>query len=196
MRRMIDGGVQCYEMKDKEYRKKGEVNILVDRSGSMEGPRMVFARAMAMVALTKAFKERRRCALTLFSGEDSYVSQMVKAGDRPALYEAIRLLGERCGGGTDLEGALLHSANVLGSLKNADTTLITDGAFRVGEPSKEAIARIKANDSRVFVVKIGSTHQEMEWANGYWTLRSEEGLNAETAATILTAIDNQKETTT
>jgi uncharacterized protein with von Willebrand factor type A (vWA) domain len=131
------------------------MNILADRSGSMEGEPMVWMRAVAACALLQAVDQKRRAILTLF--DDKAVSVIVEPRTaKRDLADALKLLAESTRGGTNIEGALVYSGGMMSAKMRdtADTLLITDGIFNT--PGSRAIGAVRTGGARVHLVGVGS----------------------------------------
>jgi len=171
--------LQVWELKDEQPRNRGDVLVLVDRSGSMDGARMTFARALALCTVMRAVKDNRRAILTMFAGSGDVESLTILPGDEPGLRNAIALLSRSADGGTDVAGAIRHAVGQLPNLRSPDTLLITDGQF--AEPDAATVAPMKANGGRVVVVTLGF-EQAIGFADEVVAL---ETTNATDAANVL-----------
>ncbi len=125
MRRLYDGSVLCWEMRGEDTANDGDLVIAVDRSGSMSGAPMVWARALAAASLLGALKARKRVALLLFDGKTEVVAVDGKRGLKPAL----KALGRRAGGGTNIVNALAQVKAASANLRDPDVLVVSDGIF-------------------------------------------------------------------
>ncbi len=105
---------------------KGPLVVLLDKSGSMDGPRDIWATALALALLDQAQRERRPFALVCFDYRVK-AEFVVKPGE--PLPEAA--LFTSCAGGTEIADAVNRGLELIqqnqGQLKKADLVLVTDG---------------------------------------------------------------------
>lgn len=135
MRNLVERSALQYQLVGNEPLGKGPIVVLLDKSGSMDGPRDVWATALALALLEEAQRARRVYALL---GFDYCVKHevVVKPGDQfpsEALFTA-------CAGGTEIGVAVARGLelirNNIGHLKRADIVLITDGGSDTGMAAK------------------------------------------------------------
>ncbi len=103
---------------------RGPFIVCVDTSGSMGGFNENCAKAFCLALMRIALADNRRCFVTLFStGQVSYELTAIDG-----IEQAIRFLGQRFRGGTDLAGCIGHLAEKLGSSdwRDADAVVISD----------------------------------------------------------------------
>ncbi len=105
---------------------KGPLVVLLDKSGSMDGPRDVWATAVGLALLDQAQAERRAFALL---GFDARVKFEAVVQPRDALPEEGLFVS--CCGGTDIAAAVARGIEIIrthpGALCKADIVLVTDG---------------------------------------------------------------------
>ena len=101
---------------------KGPMVVCIDTSGSMQGAPEKIAKAVALYMATMAKKEKRNCYLINFS------SSIETLDLSKSTRELIPFLQESFHGGTDVEPAILHGAELMGkdNYKNADLLVISD----------------------------------------------------------------------
>jgi len=102
------------------------VVVLLDKSGSMEGEKDIWATAVALALLAVAHRQRRPFALLAFESIVRFEVVVEPGGDLPD--EAL-FVG--CGGGTDIGAAVGRGLDIIaerpGVMRKADVVLITDG---------------------------------------------------------------------
>jgi len=109
---------------------RGDVYVLLDKSGSMSGEKMNWARAVAIALLVKARSARRRFQLRFF---DSIVYDVIEVGGRAKprhLAEVLRRVATvKASGGTNITAALARAVEDIeaSSRGRSDIVLITDG---------------------------------------------------------------------
>jgi Mg-chelatase subunit ChlD len=126
MRSFVERTAMQYQLVGNEPLGKGPLVVLLDKSGSMDGPRDVWATALTLALLDQAHRERRVFALLAFDYHVKFEA-IVKPGEplpEKALFTA-------CAGGTDIATAMLRGLTIIGTnegaMKKADIVLITDG---------------------------------------------------------------------
>ena len=122
-----------------ESQPRGPFIVCVDTSGSMGGINEEYAKAFCLALMRIALADSRRCYITLFS--TGMVSYELTAPS--GLEQAIRFLGQRFRGGTDLVACLSALADKLDTppWRDADAVVISD--FIAQRLPEELIARIK-----------------------------------------------------
>jgi uncharacterized protein with von Willebrand factor type A (vWA) domain len=105
---------------------KGPLVVLLDKSGSMDGDKDIWATAVSLALLEVAQRQRRTFALLAF---ESMVRDEQIVGPGDALPE--QALFTATGGGTEIGLALRRGLELIaehpGVLKKADVVLVTDG---------------------------------------------------------------------
>jgi Mg-chelatase subunit ChlD len=137
---------------------KGPLVVLLDKSGSMDGPRDVWATVVALALLDQAQRERRAFALLGFDGRVKFEA-MVQPSD--ALPEEGLFVS--CCGGTDIAAAVARGLEIIrthpGDLRKADLVLVTDGGSDAG-----AAAALRESAAALGVTILGlGIGVEREW---------------------------------
>ncbi len=105
---------------------KGPLVVLLDKSGSMDGPRDIWATALTLALLDQAQRERRAFALVAFDYRVKFEA-VVRPGE--PLPEAALFTG--CAGGTEIADAVNRGLELIQEhqcqLRKADLVLVTDG---------------------------------------------------------------------
>ncbi len=115
----------------------GPLYVLIDKSGSMEGDKIRWAKATALALFLRSRIERRPFYIRFFDSEPFSIIR-VRANAKPN--EVLKLLEYlarvRSGGGTDISKAIITACNdiVKHGVKNvSDIVLITDGEDRIAK---------------------------------------------------------------
>ncbi len=139
----------------------GAIYVLLDKSGSMSGIKIDWARAVALALFLKARGSRRRFFVRFF---DSTVYDLVSVGRRIRRSDVLRLvkyLGTvKSSGGTDITGAISRAVEDLrsGRVKGvSDIVLITDGEDKLSLHVIEGI--LGSADVRLHVVAVGGDNE-------------------------------------
>jgi uncharacterized protein with von Willebrand factor type A (vWA) domain len=158
LKSIIERQAMQYQLIGNEPLGKGPLVVVLDKSGSMDGPRDIWATALALALLDQAQRERRRFALLGFDYHVKFEA-IVKPGD-PLPEEA---LFTACAGGTEIGVALSRGLELIGEnqgpLKKADVVLITDGG---SDPSSAEKLRAQAFALGVTILGLG-IGVEREW---------------------------------
>jgi len=126
LRSLLERQVLQYELSGSETLGKGPLVVLLDKSGSMDGPRDMWATALSLALLDHARHERRMFALLGFDGSVKFETVVKPGGPLPedGLFIA-------CGGGTEIAAAFARGLDIIrthpGALRKADIVLVTDG---------------------------------------------------------------------
>lgn len=153
MRSLLERQLLQYQLTGTDTLGRGPIVIVLDKSGSMDGPRDIWATALALALLEHAHAEGRRFALIDFNYGVTYEA-IVRPGDvlpHDALFQA-------CGGGTDIARALNRGLDLIAihsdSLRKADLVLITDGGSDTDQ-AKELRAKARARNVSILGLSIG-----------------------------------------
>jgi uncharacterized protein with von Willebrand factor type A (vWA) domain len=139
------------------YLTMGPVYILLDKSGSMDGNKILWAKATTLALFIRSRIEKRAFYMRFFDSEP-YELIAVKPNAKPSqvvkLLEYIAMV--RNGGGTDISKALLTACNdimKLGFKETSDVILITDGEDRIAKNLvKKALQHAKARLLSVMIM--------------------------------------------
>jgi uncharacterized protein with von Willebrand factor type A (vWA) domain len=116
---------------------QGPLYVLVDKSGSMEGDKIKWAKATAIALFMRSRRERRDYYIRFFDGSPHQLVRISKRlRGREVLSFIDYLARVKSGGGTDITKALVTACDDIkcGSSKGiSDVILITDGEDRISE---------------------------------------------------------------
>jgi uncharacterized protein with von Willebrand factor type A (vWA) domain len=131
-----------YEASSKNLH-KGPVIMYIDVSGSMNGPREIWSKAISFVIAEEALRENREVQVHLF---DVSVSNSIELkGDRKNNADLIDYIQSWfLGGGTRFDSVLHHAGSIIDKTPKADVLMITDGHSTVSEHKISMINAIKA----------------------------------------------------
>ncbi len=135
---------------------KGPFYVLLDKSGSMMGLKIVWAKAVALALALRAARERRTFFIRFF---DSIPYPSMKLSKRIRGRDVIKLLEYvarvRANGGTDITRAILAATEDILMLRShniADIILITDGEDKISiEIVRRNLARANARLHTVMI---------------------------------------------
>lgn len=126
LRDLLERRCLQYLLRGPERVGKGPLVVCLDKSGSMDGQKDIWATAVALALFEVAQRERRPFALVAFNDQPMYEA-VVRPGE-PLPHEAL-FVG--CAGGTDISVALQRGLAIIrenpGQLRKSDLVLVTDG---------------------------------------------------------------------
>lgn len=158
LRALVEHRAFQYRLEGSAALGKGPLVVLLDKSGSMEGPRDVWATAVALALLDQARAERRSFALLGFDGAVKFEAVV---GSAQPLPESGLFVS--CAGGTDIAVAVSRGLEIIetrpGALRKADIVLVTDGGSDAG-PAPALRERAAALGVTILGLGIGV---EREW---------------------------------
>lgn len=123
---LTEGKAMQYRLEGKDSLGRGPLVVCLDKSGSMDGERDIWATAVALALLEVAQRQKRAFAMLAFDGVVKHEAVVTAGGQLPedALFVA-------CTGGTNITGVIHRALEVIeeghGAMKKADVVLVTDG---------------------------------------------------------------------
>lgn len=143
---------------------KGPLYVLLDKSGSMDGIKMTWAKAVALSLYMRAVKEHREFYFRFF---DSIPYPLAKVGKRPRASQVLKLIDYiarvRGSGGTDISKAVITACSDIraGSVRDtSDIVLITDGVDRIAEQLVNY--NLKKSNARLITVMIMGDNKSLK----------------------------------
>jgi uncharacterized protein with von Willebrand factor type A (vWA) domain len=131
-------------------KRRGDVVVLVDESGSMIGEPVIIAKAYVFALRAQLRQENRKCRIISFSYREE---DMVELPDDAKAEQVVEWLGRFINGGTDFEAPLRKAMKF-----NRDILMITDGEAEVSDEFRsEFIEWKRRTGNRFFLIHIGST---------------------------------------
>jgi len=159
-RRVLEGTVLQYRLRDDEQKGKGPMVVCIDVSSSMQGDKEMWSKAVALTLMDIARRQRRLFRAVMFSSGDVSLKVLDLNRERryqPDLNKVVEMAEYFPGGGTDFETPIDAAVELLGEkkLKRGDIVIITDGESQV---SPEWLARLRARkdelDFSIFAVLV------------------------------------------
>ena len=136
----VEKRLMQYELRGSEKVAKGAIICLIDNSGSMGGPRELWAKAVGLALLDIAHKQKRDFyGIHFSSARDDLQEFWFPKGDTSDLSRVLDFAEYFIGGGTDFEKPLSRAVEVLEAQMNDEKTqkgdiiLITDGECYVSD---------------------------------------------------------------
>ncbi len=135
----------------------GKFYILLDKSGSMMGLKIIWAKAVALALAQRAVRERREFYVRFFDSipyPPIHISRRIHGRDVIKLLEYLARI--RANGGTDITRAILTAVDDIVSTtprsRVSDIILITDGEDRVAiDMVRKGLARANARLHTVMI---------------------------------------------
>jgi uncharacterized protein with von Willebrand factor type A (vWA) domain len=159
-RRLLEGTVLQYHLRQDEQKGKGPMVVCIDVSSSMQGDKELWAKAVGLTLMDIARRQRRLFRAVLFSSGENTLKVLDLNRERryqPELRKVIEMAEYFPGGGTEFERPLDAAVELLGEkkLKRGDIVIITDGECTV---SPEWLARLREKkdelDFSIFAVLV------------------------------------------
>jgi uncharacterized protein with von Willebrand factor type A (vWA) domain len=142
---------------------RGPVYVLLDKSGSMEGVKMTWAKAVAIAMFMKASKEFRDFYLRFF---DSITYPLVKIEGKLKAKKVMKMIdyiaSVKGSGGTDITRAIITATADLKSDQARDVSdiiLITDGIDRIAE--QQIQYGLKKAKARLITIMVGGENKSL-----------------------------------
>ncbi len=166
-RRVLEGTVLQYRLRDDEQKGKGPMVVCIDVSSSMQGDKEMWSKAVALTLMDIARRQRRLFRAVMFSSGPGSLKVLDLNRERryqPDLNKVVEMAEYFPGGGTDFESPIDAAVELLGEkkLKRGDIVIITDGESQV---SPEWLARLKERkdelDFSIFAVLVDVGSAEM-----------------------------------
>ena len=144
-RRILEGTVLQYRLRDDEQKGKGPMVVCIDVSSSMQGDKEMWAKAVALTLMDIARRQRRLFRAVMFSSGDTSLKVLDLNRERryqPDLNKVVEMAEYFPGGGTDFETPIDAGVELIREkkLKRGDIVIITDGESQV---SPDWLARLK-----------------------------------------------------
>lgn len=135
MRRYVERTTLVYQLQGTEQKGRGPTVVCVDTSGSMQGRRDTWAKALAIALIQQALDDGRAAAVLTF---DSYLRTTYEYDPKQGMSidQLAQLLDDFSGGGTSFQAPLNQARALIdrpGEWERADVVLITDGQCAVGD---------------------------------------------------------------
>ncbi len=166
-RRLLEGQVLQYRLRDDEQKGKGPMVVCVDVSSSMEGEKELWAKAVSLTLADIARRRRRLVRAVLFSSGEHSLKVLDLNRERryqPDFAKLMELAEYFPGGGTDFERPLSAAIELIErkQLKRADIVIITDGESQV---SAQWLAHLNQSRERlkfkIFAVLVDTGSSEL-----------------------------------
>ena len=135
-RKFTEGQLLQYNLRGRENAGKGPIVCCVDSSGSMEGDRELWAKAVALALLEIAQMQKRPFAVIFFgSAWEALETIEIQKGEQNILDKVIQIAEYFLNGGTDFEKPLNAAIELSEKteFKKADIVFVADGKCGVSD---------------------------------------------------------------
>jgi uncharacterized protein with von Willebrand factor type A (vWA) domain len=119
----------------------GPAIVLLDTSGSMQGPSELVAKGLVLQLLSQSFRSKRAVVVLSFSGPGDLLEHRL-SHDADGISRALDFLRQSFHGGTVLDDALARALVIVrdeSELADADLLLVTNDWFQISDESREAL---------------------------------------------------------
>jgi uncharacterized protein with von Willebrand factor type A (vWA) domain len=142
-RRMTQGQLMSYDKEAQKQKNKGPIIVCIDQSGSMQGDKDMWAKALAVGILEVAQMQKREFACIPYDSRCRKTTIIHK--DEISPEKIIGIAEERASGGTDFEAPLKEASKLIedSNFKEADIVFITDGDCSVADNFSRKFKQLK-----------------------------------------------------
>jgi uncharacterized protein with von Willebrand factor type A (vWA) domain len=151
---------------DKKISKSlGPLYLLIDKSGSMEGEKIEWAKATAIALLIKSRREVREFYLRFFDGAPHELIRVSRKASFSEFLSLVRNLARvKSGGGTDITKAITTACDdIIGSgvvKRDSDVVVITDGEDTLSVTTLRR--KLRQANARLFSVMIQGDNKDLK----------------------------------
>lgn len=197
LRRLVEGQLLEYKLEGPAQR--GPMVVCVDGSSSMQGPKEIWSKAVALTLMEIARREKRRCLALVFSSGDQLFEVELLGGRKGRgraqanTEEVLRFAEHFPGGGTSFEEPLSRALDAVvgaGRYRRGDIVFITDGEASVSDALLEQIAeRRKKQHFAIRGILVDVAHSRGETLARFCdTVKLVSELGSETLADLFSAV--------
>jgi len=158
-KKFLDKQLLTYELSGEETKAKGPIIVCIDISGSMDGEKDTWCKAVALALVQIAHKEKRNAIVIPFTTTVKTVFEFYKDEGFNA-EKILAMAGYFSGGGTDFDPPLQKSMEYLekeSKVKDGDVIMVTDGQAPVSDATKVAFSELKQRlKFTLFTIVIGA----------------------------------------
>lgn len=154
LKRLLDEDLLAYSYKNPVDEPQGPILIAVDGSGSMAGPKEIWAKALAIAAMLQAKKEKREAHGIIFGASENELFE-INVNRLEDLATASFHMG------TNFAPPLRWAQDEFKKQPRADLFFITDGICEIEEARKADFIQAKRRSgAKCYSVLIGSENTE------------------------------------
>lgn len=142
----------------------GPIYLLLDKSGSMDGEKILWAKAVALALYNRAKRENRDFYLRFFDNIPYPLIKAMKNAKSKDVLKMIEYIGKiRGGGGTDISRSLITACEDIkeGHVKGvSEVILLTDGEDKIAETTVRRA--LKESNSQLISVMIRGDNSDLK----------------------------------
>lgn len=145
-RKFTEGKLLQYKLRGMERAGKGPIVCCIDSSGSMNGDKELWSKAVALGLLEIAQMQHRNYAAIQFGSKGQPLDiTIIEKGERNIIEKVLHIAEYFLGGGTDFEDPLDKAMEIIHNVefKKADIVFVTDGECDVDEDWLKAFLELK-----------------------------------------------------
>lgn len=167
---MLENKLLIYNMQGVEELGKGPIIFVLDHSGSMEGPRECWGRALALAMMSLAEKQKRAFGYVAFNNR--VVSRkFFPRNNPPSLESKVEIASLNSDGGTNFYDPMMVAFEMRKKdpdLKPADIVFVTDGEYEWDSEKLQEVLNLKKETGvRIYGIAIndgrdGSSGKQIE----------------------------------
>lgn len=184
-KRFVEGQLQQYEMWSTEELKKGPMILVIDESSSMSGPKIIWAKALAIALVFIANREHRNAAVVCFGSVGQVDGYFFPRGRPVDPVELTKMAEHFFSGGTSTISGIEAAMQIMrddAPFHKADLVIGSDGADDWTERDAELKAELKGMGVYIHGVAIGlaPTQYLLDWCDHTTPVYDFEGKNSTT----------------
>jgi uncharacterized protein with von Willebrand factor type A (vWA) domain len=172
-RRLSEGQVMQYRMTGRRKLALGALVACYDESGSMAGPKELWAKALVLALLFIARRQKRPFAAVAFGSAKEIHVKRIERPEQATMADVLEIAEHFFNGGTDFHRPLMEAQKIIeqgGLFERADVVFATDGQADVtADFVAELAAFKKRTGTRIFAVlaDVGSSTEQSvrRWAD-------------------------------
>lgn len=155
--RYLGAEVRVYDTVGEEHAGRGPIVLMCDESGSMGGDRNVWAKALALVMLNIARREKRDFAYVGFSSGNQVHTFLFKAKEQMDAQMVVDLAAHFYGGGTTPVIGITAANEVMkqAEFTKADCLMISDGDAHFGPEDRRIRDQMAERGVRFHGIGVG-----------------------------------------
>jgi uncharacterized protein with von Willebrand factor type A (vWA) domain len=154
LKKLLDEDLLAYNYKNPVEETHGPILIAVDGSGSMAGPKEIWAKALAIAAMLQAKKEKRRCNGIIFGASEKEIFDIDVNRLEDLATASFHM-------GTNFGPPLRWAQDQFKEHARADFLFITDGICNLESDKKTAFIQAKSRSgAKCYSVLIDSESTE------------------------------------
>ncbi len=160
--KLAEGQLLLYQKQIKET--LGPIYLLLDKSGSMDGEKILWAKAVALALYSRARRENRDFYLRFFDNIPYPLIKVQKNAKSKDVIKMIEYIGKiRGGGGTDISRSVISACEDIkeGHVKGvSEIILLTDGEDKIAETTVRR--SLKEANSQLISVMIRGDNADLK----------------------------------